>query len=105
MSAEFYRAAAAELDRYAADVDDCDAGHVTPCRERLPQILQGAATAWLTDRLADCTADLRSAAAILRAAAGAARSTAAAIETAEAAAAAAEAEEPDPAPATPPLSW
>ena len=94
MSAEVYRAAAADLDQYAIDVDDCDATLVTPSQRRLPDVLQGAATAWLEGQLAESASDLRSAADIMRVAAAAARSRAAAIEAADAiAAAAAEATE------------
>jgi hypothetical protein len=91
MSAAFYRAAAAQLDRYAADVDDCETQQVARCRQRLPEALVGAATAWLADQLEGCSQDLRSAAHLMRAAATAARSRAAAIEAVEAAAAAAQA--------------
>ncbi len=93
MSAELYRAAAADLDQYAVDVDDCDVRLVRPCRRRLPEILQGAATAWLEGQLAESASDLRSAAEIMRVAAAAARSRAAAIEAADAIAATAEATE------------
>ena len=93
MSAEFYRGVAADLDRYAAEVDDCETTLVTPCRRRLPEVLQGAATAWLMARLEQSAGEIRSASAAMRTASAAARSTAAAIEAAEIAAAAAAAEE------------
>ena len=103
MSAEFYRTAAANLDRIAGDVTSCDSKTVSVCATRLPEILQGAATPHLVGQLTDCSADLMSARNILTTAARRARVSAEQIEAAavvEAAAAAAaeeaaaEAEEP-----------
>lgn len=93
MSAEFYRGVATDLDRYAAEVDDCELTLVTPCRRRLPEVLQGAATAWLSARLEESATEIRTASAVMRTAAVSARSTATAIEAAEIAAAAAAADE------------
>ncbi len=93
MSAEFYRGVAADLDRYAAEADHCEVTLVTPCRRRLPDVLQGAATVWLAARLEESASEIRSASAVMHTAAISARSTAAAIEAAEIAAAAAGAEE------------
>ena len=95
MSATYYRSIAATLDRVAEDVVGCDTGTILPCRQRLPDVLRGAATDFLTQELDDCSADLAVAVSILTAGAAAARARAAEIEAAEAAAAAAAAESDD----------
>ena len=66
MSATYYRAIAATLERVAEDVSDCEASTVSPCSTRLPDVLQGAATSFLAARVDDCAGELRTAAAILR---------------------------------------
>lgn len=85
MSAALYRSVAANLDRIAEDVSSCDSTVVEPCRTRLPEVLQGAATAFLVGQMDECSSDLSGARAILTRSAAVARQQAAAIEAAAAA--------------------
>ena len=87
MSAALYRSVAANLDRIAVEVSNCDSTIVAPCRMRLPEVLQGAATPYLTAQLDECSGDLRVARTILTDAAVTARHRAEEIEAADAAAA------------------
>ena len=82
VSANSYRSTAANLDRAAGDIIECDATSISPIRTRLPEVLQGAATAHLIEECRECSTDLWSAAEILRRAAAIARQRAADLDTA-----------------------
>ncbi len=84
MSAALYRSVAANLDRIAEDISSCDSMVVERCRARLPEVLQGAATAFLVGQMDECSSDLNGARAILTRSAAVARQQAAAIEAAAA---------------------
>jgi len=100
-TASYYQTVAANLDRIACDVRSCDQDTVSPCRVRLPALLQGAATSAVLDQFDTATMELTAAAALLERAAAAARRRAAELEAAEALAAAAVAEPAEPPPPDP----